>query len=211
MMTLADSRPGKPAAISLALVLHVLLLVALFRLSTSPIQLPTQREIELYLPAAKQHRAIEPTPHPLRPAALPTLRPQKSVTLEGLRGAIRQLSKLPPVPFSIPDITSALNCDDRLAQTHFGRQKPCIHPGWHYDAQDTRGFLLNEPIPEHKWTAAEINLYTMRTEDPCLVDRTAKLPFCVDQIISGPQTIPDPAKTPPSGLSLPGVSILGGH
>jgi hypothetical protein len=147
----------------------------------------------------------------LRQAGLSVPPLPETITLESLEGAIRRLSKLPAVPFFMPEIANALNCGAQSAELPIERQKQCIHPGWHYNAQDMHGFLLNEPHPEHEWTAAEINLYTMRTADPCLADRSAGLPFCVDEIIHGARTIPDPTDTEPPGLSIMGASILGDH
>lgn len=200
-----ESRVGKGAAIALTVAVHVCLLIAFMNLRGVATQLTAPREIEIILQPLRQPQVYQPVSHrsrPVKPRA--RLLPQ-SVTLEGLQSGIRELSRLPPVPFSMPDITSALNCDSGSARP----QKPCLHPGWHYDAKDVRNVLLNEPPPEHIWTAAEVNLYIARTTDPCLADRSAGLPFCADRIIYGPATIPDP-KTPPSGLSL-GASILDGH
>ena len=204
-----DSRVGKGTAIVLTVAVHVCLLIAFMNLRGVAIQLTAPREIEIILHPLRQPQLIQPVSHRSRPVK-PRARPlPQAVTLEGLRDAIRQLSKLPPVPFSLSGLPDALTCDGQSARLPPGERNPCGHSGWHYDATDMRNVLLNEPPPEHIWTAAEVNLYIERTTDPCHADRSAGLPFCVDRIIYGPATIPD-SKTPPSGLSL-GASLLGGH
>lgn len=191
-----EEHSAKKAAVAVAVILlHGPVLLALLAPRHNPPAPVAQHEIQLRL-------------IPLR-RAKPTLDVHKANTVPkkrkrpGVEDMIRALANHAADSTAPLAIGRALGCGASNFSALTPQQRAqCGNAPWHYDPNSARGFTLNGPKPEHKWSQAEINLYVMRTADPCLADKAAHLPFCVDTIIHGPVTIPDPAKEMPSGLTI---------
>jgi hypothetical protein len=168
----------KTAIAAGVLALHALVIAALIR---AGISIPTPE------PEQETVLALVPIPPPPKPAEKKLRAPatSSSITITLPHTFAVPLLSNPPSN-ALQDLGAALGCGASNYDTlNEAQRAACGRGPWKFDAQAHETASLMIPPPPHQITPAEIAEHIRRTEDPCLAEKAAHLPFCVYRIIYG--------------------------
>jgi len=162
------------------LALHALFVAVLIHAGVSipaPASAPERETLLTFVPLPPPPKPAEKKPR--APAA------SSSITI-----TLPRVFAVPPVsnaPSSaLQGLGAALGCSASNYDTLGEAQRAACGRGpWQFDGQaHETASLMIAPSP-HRMTPVEIAEHIRRTEDPCLAEKAAHLPFCVYRIIYG--------------------------
>jgi hypothetical protein len=175
---IGDARGGwrKPAIGAGVLALHLLLVAFLIR---AGISIPTPPR----MPEPETMLVLKPPPP--KPAGKKPRAPSSSITI-----TLPRAFAPPPVSNPPSDALQGLGASLGCGASHYDTLTPaqraaCGRGPWQFDAQTRETAALMIPPSPHRMTPAEIAEHIRRTEDPCLAEKAAHLPFCIYTIIYG--------------------------
>jgi hypothetical protein len=149
-----------------------------------------QAGISIPTPASTPERETLLTFVPLPPPKPAEKKPRTPAASSAITITLPRVFAPPPVSNPPSDalqgLGAALGCSASNYDTLSDAQRAACGRGpWRFDSQAHETTSLMIPPSPHRMTPVEIAEHIRRTEDPCLAEKAAHLPFCVYRIIYG--------------------------